>query len=106
MKYIAFGLLLATLSCSDNHEYITQTESRTVDNNGVTSTVKVIKKLRKTDKLPVSIHVKTKYSDSAYESMDSFFYDENGRATVSKSFVRSNGDWKLVKSKSEKVINN
>ncbi|MCH5715995.1 hypothetical protein [Niabella hibiscisoli] len=98
MKYIPFILLLVVLSCSINSDYITQTETKTVNNNGVQTKVSITKKLRKIDRLPVSIHVKAKYSDSAYESMDSFLYDSNGKTTVTKSFVRNSGEWKLVKS--------
>lgn len=106
MKYIAFILLLIVLSCSIDSEYVTQTETRTVDNNGIQTSVNIIKKLRKTDRLPVSIHVKAQYSDSTYESMDSFLYDGNGKTMVTKSFVRSSGDWKLVKRTGVETLNN
>ncbi|GEM_PF-6995536 len=106
MKYIPFILLLVALSCSNNSEYITQTETKTVNNNGTQTSVNIIKKLRKTDRLPVSIHVKAQYSDGAYESMDSFLYDGRGKTTVTKSFVRSSGEWKLVKRTGVETLNN
>ncbi len=106
MKYTALILLLATLGCSVNSDYVTQTETKTVNHNGVQSSVRVTKKLRKTDKLPVSIHVKARYSDTSYEGLDSFLYDSNGKTAVTKSYVRSNGEWKLVKRIEAKAFNN
>lgn len=106
MKYLLPLLVLIAFSCSINSDYTTQTETKTVNNNGIQSSVSVTKKLRKADKLPVSIHVKARYSDSTYEGLDSFLYDSNGKTTITKSYVRSNGEWKLVKSTGAEAINN
>ncbi|MCH5690415.1 hypothetical protein LWM68_42990 [Niabella sp. W65] len=43
MKYLSFALLLIAFSCSINSEYTTQTETKTVNNNGVRSSVRVTK---------------------------------------------------------------
>lgn len=99
MKYLPFMLLLIASSCSINSEYMTQTETKTVNNNGIRSSVKVTKKLRKTDKLPVSILVESKSEDASFEGLDSIYYDAGGNATLTRSFEKKDGRWVLVKSR-------
>jgi hypothetical protein len=98
MKYLSFALLLIAFSCSINSEYTTQTETKTVNNNGVRSSVRVTKKLRKTDRLPVSILVESKSSDASFEGLDSIYYDARGNTTLTRSFEKKEGRWVLVKS--------
>lgn len=98
MKYLSFTLLLIAFSCSINSEYTTQTETKTVNNNGVRSSVRVTKKLRKTDRLPVSILVESKSSDASFEGLDSIYYDARGNTTLTRSFEKKEGRWVLVKS--------
>ena len=98
MKYLPFILLLIAFSCSINSDYVTQTETRTVNNNGVRSSVRITKKLRKTDRLPVSILVESKSSDASFEGLDSIYYDARGNTTLTRSFEKKEGRWVLVKS--------
>lgn len=98
MKYLPFVLLLIAFSCSINSEYITQTETKTVNNNGVRSSVRVTKKLRKADRLPVSILVESKSNDTSFEGLDSIYYDSGGNTTLTRSFEKKDGRWVLVKS--------
>ncbi|ULT44482.1 hypothetical protein KRR40_14700 [Niabella defluvii] len=91
MKYLSFALLLIAFSCSINSEYTTQTETKTVNNNGVRSSVRVTKKLRKTDRLPVSILVESKSSDASFEGLDSIYYDARGNTTLTRSFEKKRG---------------
>ena len=98
MKYLPFILLLIAFSCSINNDYVTQTETRTVNNNGVRSSIKVTKKLRKTDRLPVSILIESKSNDTSFEGLDSIYYDARGNTTLTRSFEKKDGRWVLVKS--------
>lgn len=97
-KYLPITLLLALMACSINNEYVTQTETRTVNNNGVRSSIRITKKLRKTDRLPVSILVESKSSDASFEGLDSIYYDARGNTTLTRSFEKKDGRWVLVKS--------
>ncbi len=98
MKYLSFILLLMAFSCSVNNDYVTQTETKTVNNNGVRSSVRVTKKLRKADKLPVSILVESKSNDASFEGLDSIYYDARGNTKLTRSFEKKEGRWVLVKS--------
>jgi hypothetical protein len=97
-KHIPFALLLALLACSGNSEYTTQIETKTINNNGVESSVRITKKLRKTDKLPVSILVESKNEEASFEGLDSIYYDARGNTTLTRSFEKKDGRWVLVKS--------
>lgn len=98
MKYLPFILLLIAFSCSINSDYVTQIETKKVNNNGVESSVRVTKKLRKTDKLPVSILVESKNEEASFEGLDSIYYDARGNTTLTRSFEKKDGRWVLVKS--------
>lgn len=98
MKYLPFILLLAAFSCSINSDYVTQTETKTVNDNGVKSSVRITKKLRKTDKLPVSILVESKNDKASFEGLDSIYYDARGNTILTRSFEKKEGRWVLVKS--------
>ncbi|MGE9311382.1 hypothetical protein ACLOAU_07045 [Niabella sp. CJ426] len=98
MKYLPFILLLIVFSCSINSDYVTQIETKKVNNNGVESSVRVTKKLRKTDKLPVSILVESKNEEASFEGLDSIYYDARGNTTLTRSFEKKDGRWVLVKS--------
>ena len=98
MKYLLFILLLVAFSCSINSDYVTQIETKTENNNGVKSSVRITKKLRKTDKLPVSILIESKNDDVSFEGLDSIYYDARGNTTLTRSFEKKEGRWVLVKS--------
>ncbi len=97
-KYLPVTLLLALLACSGGSDYVTQIETKKVNNNGVESSVRVTKKLRKTDKLPVSILVESKNEEASFEGLDSIYYDARGNTTLTRSFEKKDGRWVLVKS--------
>ncbi len=95
---VLFLFYIAFMVCSCNQEYITQTETKTVNNNGIESSVRITKKLRKTDKLPVSILVESKNEEASFEGLDSIYYDARGNTTLTRSFEKKDGRWVLVKS--------
>ncbi|WP_114790193.1 hypothetical protein U0035_12915 [Niabella yanshanensis] len=105
MKYLPFILLLLiAFSCSINSDYVTQTETKTVNNNGVKSSVRITKKLRKTDKLPVSILVESKSRDVSFEGLDSIYYDASGNTIRTRSFEKKNGQWVLIRSQGRDAV--
>ncbi|MCH5600104.1 hypothetical protein [Niabella ginsengisoli] len=91
-------LLLAGWISSCNNEYITQTETRSVDNNGKISRLSITRKLRMQDKLPVSVLTESTTQQTSSKSLDSIYYNANGKAMLVKSYKYKDGAWELIKS--------
>ncbi|WP_346235970.1 hypothetical protein ABDK00_017840 [Niabella insulamsoli] len=84
-------ILFCFASCDDN--YITQTETRTVRSGRVKTETVIIKKLRKKDKKPVSVLTRSSTPHAASQSLDSLYYDDQGRHVLTRTFRKENGNW-------------